>query len=381
MTELNHIHYIGYYTSQGNPNDYIVFPSCNGKMDYIVRCLTESGYPLSILSLGESTTMWSLPKRETVDGLFITYVGTIPRAFNGVGRILARLYLLLQLVTYLLTKPKKADKVIVYHSTAIVKAIRMVKRIRPSLDIIYEIEEIYAAAYGHDDSHIRSELMTTLFTTKYIVVNDILAGKINCLAPKAIVVPCYGNFSCNAPLTPLEQTKKDAQVIVYAGIIGLDDSDVYLAIDAMRYLPDTYQLKIVGYGSEFAVNQLRRRIEGVSNVRYDGMLQGKEYSDYLMSCDVGISPRRLPDELSDYTFPSKVLVYFSHGLVTVCSRINCVENSKLGPYITFINDLTPEGVSRAIIEASEKHSDPSLNVRVVSELDHIFKESLADLLK
>ncbi len=381
MTKQSHIHYIGYYTSLSNPNDFIVFPSCNGKMDYIVRCLTQCGYTLSILSLGESTTTWSLPKSNAIGSVFITYVGTIPRALKGVGKIVARLYLLLQLVTYLLTKPKKADKVIVYHSTAIVKAIRMVKRIRPSLDIIYEIEEIYAAAYGQDDSHIRSELMTTLFTTKYIVVNDILVGKIKCLVPEAKVVPCYGNFSCNAPLAPFGNTTKDEVVIVYAGIIGLEDSDVYLAIDAMRYLPDTYQLKIVGYGSEFAINQLRRRIEGSSNVRYDGMLQGKEYSDYLVSCDIGISPRRLLDKLSDYTFPSKVLVYFSHGLATVCSRINCVENSKLGPFVNFITDLTPMGVAQAIIKASEKQSDPSLNVRVVSELDHTFKKLLVHLLK
>ena len=155
--------------------------------------------------------------------------------------------------------------------------------------------------------------------------------------------------------------------------------DVYLAIDAMHYLKEGYCLKIIGYGSIADINFLREYIstQGLGDkVFYEGLLSGDEFSNYLSRCSIGLNPRVLENTISDYTFPSKVLTYLSHGLSVVSTNINCIKESKVSTAICFSEDSTPQAFSQAIVEVDlSKKAEDVLNV-----LDKEFKSDLKRLL-
>ena len=71
------IHYIGFYTKEGNPNHYIEYLLCNGKMSYIIICLTRMGLTVHILSLGESHNQSSRPVRRQKGNTTLRYAETI----------------------------------------------------------------------------------------------------------------------------------------------------------------------------------------------------------------------------------------------------------------------------------------------------------------
>ncbi len=374
------IHYIGFYTKEGNPNHYIEYPSCNGKMSYIISCLTKMGLNVHILSLGESQNQSRRPLSKQKGTLNIHYVGTIASNIWLLGKALSRMYLLIQVLFYLLFTVKRYDPVIIYHSLATLTIVRVAKRLRIHLDIIYEIEEIYAAAYRKSQSRINKEKKAVLFTNKYIVVNDILCNEILKCNPNALTTVCYGTYKTYKGLNNRKATSNDKINLVYAGVIGDSDSDVYLAIEAMKYLPIDFYLKIVGYGSESSLALLQERLAGKSNILFDGLKKGPEYDQYLSACDIGMCPRKLSNELSTYTFPSKVLVYLAHGLTPVCSRIDCVLNSSIANRIVFIDELSPKGVAKAVLRAKDQLAQSSRGT-VLEKLDQDFQAQLYKLLQ
>lgn len=374
------IHYIGFYTKEGNPNHYIEYPSCNGKMSYIISCLTRMELNVHILSLGESHHKSTKPVSERKGVLTIHYVGTIAGCIWLLGKPLSRIYLLIQVLFYLLFTVKRHDTVIMYHSLATLTIARLAKKLRPHLDIIYEIEEIYAAAYRRSQSQIDKERRAVLFTNKYIVVNDLLCNEIQKCIPNALAVVCYGTYKTYKGLNYREVTANDKINLVYAGVIGDYESDVYLAIGAMNYLPKNFCLKIVGYGSESSLSLLQERLEGTSNIIFDGLKKGPEYDQYLSACDIGMCPRKLSNELSTYTFPSKVLVYLAHGLTPVCSRIDCISKSSIANHIVFIDELSPKGVAKAVLRAKDQLAQRSRET-VLEKLDQDFQTQLYKLLQ
>ena len=47
-------YYIGYYTKNGNPNNFLEFPGCSIKMSYIINCMKINNIAIDVICLGES---------------------------------------------------------------------------------------------------------------------------------------------------------------------------------------------------------------------------------------------------------------------------------------------------------------------------------------
>lgn len=363
------IFYVGYNTQYGNPNEVLEFPSCNSKMQYIIEKLEELEFNISIFSLGQSVS-WHTQK--TIKYSFkkkVTYVGTVPN--KGILKALSKVFLVYQILLLVLLKVPRNGKIIVYHSTYLPFLFSLIKKIK-KIEVIYEVEEIYAAAWRKDETCIKRELDSLKFADKYILVNDILPIKMNISKPYIV---CYGSYKCISK-NSIDQKKNNVE-IVYAGVIGNEMSDVYIAVDAMQYLPSNYVLKIVGYGSDYDLEKFKLYIKNFKNVIYDGLLKGEKYSEYLLSCDIGLCPRRLDNNLSDYTFPSKVLVYLGHSLHTITTKIDCIVNSEVKDIVSFVDELNAYNLAEAIlhIDLLKNNSQDKL-----IELDENFRMNLKDLL-
>ena len=184
---------------------------------------------------------------------------------------------------------------------------------------------------------------------------------------------CYGNYD----ISPNYRDRKELKKLIYAGVLGKEGSDVDLAIDVMQYLPDNYDLKIAGYGRHDEVIYINNKISDKRNIEFVGFLSGEEYEDFLSKGDVGLCTRVLPNELSDYTFPSKVLVYLSHGLVPLCPSIDCLKKSSVSKTIIFYEESAPESIAKALMQEVKDSS----TVRIIKTLDNNFIYSLSAIIE
>lgn len=359
--------YFGYYTGNSNPNGFLEFPGCNNKMSYIIDCLKFNYFFVDVICLGESkeniTYKSKSIKIDSLENNF--FVGTTS------FKIFSKIYLYLQIINILIFKVKKTDTVIFYHSYYLLFLFKFIK-IFKKYNLIIEVEESYKAAWGKSDSEINNEIKNLKGADAYIYVNDLLPNFIENTKPYVV---CYGDYQVKDTISTT-RISSEKKRIVYAGLIAEEyDSDIYLAIKAMKYLDSSYHLSILGYGSDSALKKLKQYIvenDLSSKVIYEGFLKGGDYINFLNNCDFAINPRILSDNLSDYTFPSKVLAYLSVGLPVVSTPIRCIEESKVSDLISFSEGTDPLSFSNAIKKIN-------LNTNPVFKIESLDKAFIIDL--
>lgn len=382
LFEMKTIHYISYYNCKESGRLLETQPSSVSKVDYIADSLVKAGFNVHIVSLSEGN-LHSKFKLNHIGSILVEqnkrvfFFFTFSRN-NILLKALSRLLIYFQLLFYLLSKVKNGDRILVYHSLSNMWFFRLYNHFT-SKPICLEIEEVYNAVYQNVDKIDKEiEYFNANKFSGFILVNDIIAEKCG-IKKKSIV--CYGKYN-------VEDTYRDSKIqnetinIVYAGLISSQGSDVYLAVDIARHLPGNYRIFILGYGSDFSIADLIRYIDQ-SNVRneckvsYEGCLQGDDYLRFLRTCQIGLCTRILKDELSNYTFPSKVMAYLSYGLIPVCTPISCVQQSKISDLVLFSEDISSESIASIILRID--FSLASLYRDRLNMLDLEFVKSLREL--
>lgn len=381
---MKNVYYIGYYSGLKNPNHFYEFPSSNSKMDYIISVIGRLNFKLTVLSLGftkETSPFFRKKRIIDVDAKtrFI-FVGTVNFFFPFLN-FLSKIWLYFQVLNLLLFRVKENDIILVYHSYLLSKVVNFC-RFFSKFKLLYEIEEIYQAAWQNSIKKIEAEIRSLKGAEGYVLVNDILAERLNLINKPSVV--CYGNYLKRKT----ENSCKDKGSInlVYAGFIGGEGSDVHLALDTIVLLPDNYFLNILGYGNENNIEKLKDKIKrindkkGKEQVRYCGCLTGDEYERFLANCHIGLSTRVLVDEYSDFTFPSKVLVYLSNNLVPISSKIRCVLESKVSESVVFYENNTPASVAKAIlntdINKKNKYLINDLDIKFVKDFNKMLLDAI-----
>ena len=365
------IYYFGYCTKNGNPNDFLEFPGCNNKMSYIINSIKSSNISLKVICLGESKdNITHSSKKLRIDSLEENFfVGTTKY------KIFSKLYLFFQIINILLFRVKKTDTVIFYHSYYLLFLFKIIKAFK-NFNLIIEVEESYKAAWGKSESEIHNEIKNLKGADAYIYVNDLLPNIIENTKPYVV---CYGTYEVKDVLSLQKSYEKKR--IVYAGLITEnDDSDIYLAVNSMKYLDSSYSLSILGYGTDMALKKLEKYIIDNNlneNVAYEGFLKGDEYINFLKKCDFAVNPRVLSNSHSDYTFPSKVLAYLSVGLPVVSTPIRCIKESKVSDLVSFSESTNAVSFSNAIKSLS-LDSNP---ISKIVSLDKAFINDLRRLLE
>lgn len=381
---MSHVHYVAFYADKENKNKYSIYPAAITKINYIKSVLKRSGFKIEVFALGLNINkrFSFFKKRSKVidSNESITFVSTItgPTIFM---KFVSKIWLLFQLLWHLIMVVKKEDTVIFYHSYSFMFIVR-ISRLFNRFRLIYEVEEIYQAAWGNSDKMIKKEILyISKIADGYIFVNDIMPFKFK-LVNKPFVV-CYGSYEISNNKIKKIKSAEEGINLIYAGVIEDEGSDVYLALNSIRYLQENYRLHILGYGEEYHLKKLVKRISEMNlalkkeRVFYHGFLSGQEYLDFLSRCDIGLSTRVLDDKFSDFTFPSKVLVYLTNHLFTVSSNITCIRESKVSELIYFYDEATPASVAKTIQEISLNKPFP---VNKIAKLDESFRMNLVELL-
>ena len=125
--------YLCYYDTLENDkeNRYYVL-SAKNKIDYITSVLKTLGHKVQIVSASHTQNKGLCPAHdvEIEDGIRLKLFSSFGYK-SLVKKILSKIYISIQLFTWLLFKLKKKDILIVYHSMGymnLIKALRMIKK-------------------------------------------------------------------------------------------------------------------------------------------------------------------------------------------------------------------------------------------------------------
>lgn len=380
---MEKIHYIAYFGNISNDRNLYIVPSGISKMSYVISSLKKSNCNVQIFSTAITRNNFMCHYKgyeEVIDEQErVKYIDTFGSKLKLI-KFFSILWMYIQLIIYLLFKVKKDEKVIVYHSTSYKLAIlftRMIKRYK----LIFEVEELYSAADNENKYRQQKEIRYLSKADAFIVVNDLMAQKCGFDNKPHLVL--YGNYEI--PKINEYKFSEDNINVVYAGVIGKKNSDAFLAVESAAYVSNKYKIHILGYGPQENIDELEKLINQ-TNLRakrnavvYHGCLTGQEYSDFLSSMQIGLSTRVLTNDLSNFTFPSKLLVYLSHGLRPVCSPIDCVKYSRIAEGVTFYEENKPEYVADAI--HSIKPNELVKQNEILLNLEKVFLSNLNDFLK
>ncbi len=366
------IHYIGYYVDKYNENDYSYNVPGLKKMQYVAASLKSTGEDLSVFSVCRKKSKGRLPAKSLVtdEGYNLTYRVT---SFGGLfEKVIDKLQFNREITRYIKTRVKDNDTVVVYHSVNLTR--RLTKHLKKkNINWILEVEELYGYGASFDNPNVHKEIEDIKKFPKHIFVNNVLPDFLGISQNYTV---CYGAYIAQEKpdIVPHDKVR-----VVYAGTIEQSKIGAYTAVEAARYLPSTYEMHIAGFGTEQSIAKLKDMIEennrlGGCQIAYHGKLDGKELSDLLFSCEIGLSTYIIRLPFSNCVFPSKLTTYVCHGLKVVIGRSENFEKAEIAKGWTYYDENEPSSIAHAI-EKSAKASNIEYN-ELIKRLDSEFKNWL-----
>ena len=299
------------------------------------------------------------------------------KATSKILRFINRFLIKFQMKKYIRKNIKKDDTIIVYHSLAIMKLYSTFKKYTDNF--IIEVEEIYSDVLNNKKLR-KKELKKLSIADKYLFATELLNDLVNVNNKKYAV--CYGRYKVEKKF---DKKWNDNKIhCVYSGTFDPRKGGCLAAINAAKYLNQSYFVHILGRGSDNEISTIKNMIyninkeKGYKIVCYDGYKSGDEYNEYLQKCQIGLSTQ-IPDGVyNDTSFPSKILSYMCNGLNVVAINIKAVNKSAINSYVNFYYEHKPELIAAAIVDA--KIYDRSEILKKIKYLDEKFIEQMKNIL-
>lgn len=370
--------YLAFYDVNGfddEKRNYVL--AATNKIQYICECLEKNNIHCDIISSSYTYGKRTVPGREMRLSEYITLdipfsIGRKNKVFEIINRWQMKTSIFLRLL-----KVKKNETLIVYHSLFYMNLVSFLKKIK-KFKLVVEAEEIYGDVIGNKKVS-QKEIEFFEGADAYIFPTELLDEKININKKPSVII--YGTYRVEDDRNCKFDDGKTH--IVYAGVFALDKG-VLTAINSAKYLNSNYHIHIIGFGTE---NDTERVIDTISElskycdckITYDGLLKGEEYIRFLQSCHIGLSPQSNHADFNETSFPSKVLSYLANGLQVVSIRIKSIENSKVGPLISFYDEDSAETLAKAVEKCcANKQYD---SCKIVENLDENFTDKIKEMLE
>ena len=385
---MKKIYYLGYFSDNDDENCRKTAPSADTKMKYIITTLKACGYDVEVISFCENddrNSFFSIHTGYTKDvndtkTKFVTNYSSKYRIVRILGRVISHARIKKALMS-VCSDPNSI--IVVYHSLGLLYIIKFLNKIKHKF--ILEMEEVYSDVIKAQYLRKR-EISAVKTASAFIFPTKCLSEVINSNGmPEAIIHGTYQiEKNRNIKLFSKADVNTDEHIIhcVYAGTLdplkgGFD------AAAAAEYLPKNYHIHILGFGSDFDIQKMKKYIADISEranakVTYDGLLLGEEYIRFIQSCDIGLSTQDPNAAFNGTSFPSKILSYMANGLQVVSIRIPAIETSAIGNSVTYYDEQTPTSIANAIMKVDL--SNVKDNREIIKELDNRFKNEICELL-
>lgn len=301
-----------------------------------------------------------------------------------IGRALSALWARIWLFCYLLLHTHRGEQIMVYHSLAVMKTVKLLKKLK-HLTVISEVREIYtdvrrdyASLKKPGKNDRKTEASCIESADKFIFPSKLLRAEFNITEKPYVIAPAIYK-----PEPHLSDKHNDDKIhVVYAGTLR-PEKGAAAAIAAAEYLDKRYHIHILGYGSDEHLCMIDDAISNVigkteASVTYDGMLRGDEFKIFLQSCHIGLTTQDPSGNFNNTSFPSKVLTYLANGLDVLSANIAAVKDSPVGEYIYYYEKQEPRDIARAIMSIDTTH--PSDKAALLDGLHETLKSELRRLI-
>ena len=378
---MEKIKYIGFYDCVENKSEnrnYVL--SAVNKMNYIIDTVSRNNVEVEIISPSWTyNNKYYRSKTKYINhNIKLILSPTLP--WGGfLRKIFSIIFTNLWIIMYFIKNVNKEEKVIVYHSPWLIYALYIIKRIK-KIKIILEVEEIYSDVRKTNCLSKYIEYKVIRSADGYIFSTELLNNKINRNNKPYEVI--YGTYKA-------EKERKikfnDNKIhVVYAGTFDARKGGANIAVDITQYLPESYHIHIIGFGSKKDTESLLSRIDKISkiscaSITYDGLLNGDEYTEFLQKCHIGLSTQTAEGKYNETSFPSKVLSYMANGLRVVSARIKVVQISRVGNEIFYYDEQDPKEIADIIksIDINKPYDSRGL----MRTLDKEFTNNIKNLLE
>ncbi|WP_338655189.1 glycosyltransferase [Sporosarcina psychrophila] len=378
------IKYIGFYDVENSRGKRVSNLAGINKMNYIVKIMNRAGYKVELIcpSWMSKKSEISFEKKKIIKFNEMSSIVFCPswKTKLKITSLFKIIFSLSWLFFYLILHTKKNEKVFVYHVPWLSFPIRMAKKIK-KFKLILEVEEIYSEVWEESVRFAKTEHKIIKEADAYIFVSNVLEKMVNvCEKPNLIL---YGDYQEIKSTTFFNEKCKIIN-LVYAGSIDYKKGGAHKAVEIMNFLPDGYNLNIIGHGSEKATSELRELIADLNKSRqkeicvFDGTLHGKDYSNYLLKCDIALNPQKQGDYMNT-AFPSKVISYMAHSLRVVSTDLKSINNSKISRFINLTESDSPAAFAKAIL--SIDLNENLYTSHPIQDLDIEFLSSFKDLMR
>lgn len=377
---MKNILYVGFFDFQDStvPRNYTL--ACTNKMESIAEALIDAGYKVSIISsaVGVNDKKFfsrgqKIFKNKNLSASFMPTWGGTSLGLRMIRRFFSDIWLFWQLIT----KTRKNEPVIVYHSLGFRNVINLAKKIK-KFKVILELEEIYqdVSAFSQNEKELEWNIINQ--ADGYIFPTELLNKSVNYSnKPYAIIL---GTYHVDNKIT--DRFNDGKTHVVYAGTFDPRKGGAAAAAAAAAALPDCYKCHICGFGSPEETNELLKTIEQVNassphKIVYHGILKGNDYIMLLQKCHIGLSTQNPNASFNATSFPSKILSYMANGLDVVTVDIPAVRESSIGRYLYYYPVQTPEAIANAIAQVKTGKMD---NRFIIENLYHIFVQDIKSLI-
>lgn len=362
-----------YLTSLATPGmevgQFHISPAGQNKAQYIADQLAAAVPGLEIVSHAETEARRGFfPAQRMPWGQGANF-----RSFWGFGkpcRVARRLHRWLrqaQLARFLFGLGPE-DTVVAYHFLMLAEILLRAKKAR-GFRLVLELEEFYQDVAPCTRRQRNAENAIAQAAEGYLLAAQTLAEKIPAGRPYVVV---NGNYTLPEEAAPAPAAPDGRIHCLYSGSFEIAKQGARIAIEAAEFLPENYCVHICGFGSPEQVKAVRQRIAQVQprtrcEIRYEGFLSDEQYQAMLSQCRIGLSTLVPDEKFSELCFPSKILVYLSHGLNVVSSKTRAVQQSDVGDLLYYYQNQTPQEVAAAILQVGECPADPRQRLRELDE--------------
>ena len=375
---MSKIVYLGYYSRFQDARS--ANPAGATLMEYIAQSVKSSGLDITVVSPAQTNDKSKKPMERVLlnYNIPVIYLSSLKRYSkkNYLMRFVQKNRRERKHYKELLDLINDGDTVIAYHSLALIKILKKLRK-KKNFRMILQVGEIYADVF--ENKRVRKkEVKFISGADSYIFSSKLLEEELNKQNKKFVI--CLGKYS----IEPSRNVSfnDDKVHVVYAGTLDPRKGGAIAAVNAAAHLPEEYRMHILGFGSESEIEMLNSTIKeinrlGKCKVTYEGCLPEEEYIEFLQKCQIGLSTQN-PNAIFNATYyPSKILVYLSNGLQVVTVRIPAVETSGVVDAVSFYDVQTPENIANAVMSCGKidgKEVMNNLNEKFVKEIVELLEK-------
>ena len=368
--------YLCFFDSK--PNNRPATIAAVNKIKYICSAFNEESIDMEIVSCSMTAPCSMKPQTERLSPhTTVRYFKTVKFRNSKLWKLKEMFRRSLTVFLFLLFHTKKDEKLIVYHSLAIMRSVMLAHKIK-KFHLLLEAEEIYNDVFVRSERNKKTEKRFLESADSYMFPTDILAAKVNNAGKPQIII--YGAYDVKKmPKNPYN----DGRIhIAYTGSFDPNKGGLSAALETARFLDESYCLHILGTGTDDAVERLKTFIEEHSRkdaceILYDGVLSGDDYNRYLQRCDVGLSTQNPAAKFNATSFPSKVISYLANDLRVVTFPIDVLKKSEMNDLLYYYNADSPQEIAKVIREID--YETPYDSSSVILKLEERFRSDIRKL--